>query len=1386
MNHSILRSAMLALLATAAFGASAAPCPITTIAPAEALPDATVGANYAQPFTAQSDTGLPFAFSITSGLPPGSGLGLTATGTASAELAGTPSQVGQYVLTVTATDASGCSGGRTYALDVVQGTQTIAFTSTAPVDATIGGAPYLASASATSGLPVALSIDPAASAVCTLTGSGVTFQGAGTCVINADQPGDANYAPAPQVQQSFAVGLASQTITFTSTAPDDAAVGGPSYTVSASASSGLPVALSIDPSADTVCAVAGSVVSFHGAGTCVINADQPGDATHAPAPQAQQSFAVAQGAQTIVFTSTAPADAVVGGPAYAASASASSGLPVTLSIDPSAGTVCTIAGSVVSFHGSGTCVINADQPGDADYAPAPQVQQSFAVGLTSQTITFTSTVPAGAAVGGPSYTVSASASSGLPVALSIDPAAGAVCAIAGSVVSFHGAGTCVINANQPGDATYAPAPQVQQSFAVGPGAQTIVFTSAAPPGAAVGGPSYTVSASASSGLPVALSIDPAAGAVCSIAGSVVSFQGAGTCLINANQPGNAHYLPAPQVQQGFAVGPGAQTITFTTPAPTAAAVAGAPYAVAASATSGLPVTLSIDAAAAAVCSISGTTVSFQGAGTCIVNADQAGSPDWNPAPRAQQSFAVARGSQTIVFTSAAPTAAVVAGATYAVAASATSGLPVTFAIDAAAAAVCSISGTTVSFQGAGTCIVNADQAGSPDWNPAPQVQQSFAVGQGAQTISFTSTPPSGAFVGAATYTVTATASSGLPVAFSIDASAAAVCTISGAAVSFIGAGTCVVNANQAGDANWSPAPQVQQSFGVLACIALDVGEVRHLAAGAVPCVFNASGTDAEYTFLPINFGDTGEVTLSLTGSGVDPVTGPPTPRPANEGLKLAPLHAADVSDAHGDVPPMALPLGRPPQPSDLIEPLRGSVTPLVPGQLVDINAAVGGCTAAPDMRKGRVEAVTTQQWPGQPLLYAVQEVVETTPGAGDWHPPVIGGYALADFRAIIDAFVMEPPGDTSAASGTLGALPRTGAMGLARDNLGLVTDIDANGGVILFYTPKMNELSPPASSSVVQGMFQPRDMFSTASCPSSNESEILYLMVPDPTGSVNSNVRTLSSTFGNAVPTLVHHFTHLSSGWRRIYLNGGAPLEEMWLDEAIAWQMQELLFFNISVGLAPRTNVALANLTTGPNASRRVAAFNTYQNAMYGHDRTWFYQLNGTNGNRRVGPLLRHPASTGTSPTVHENAAQNFSPTYTFLRYMLDRRNTGDAALLNALVNSNATGLANLQAVFGASPRDWARDFLVAVYADDAVAGVQPEYSLPTWNYRSVYTGLSGYPLVTNQLTDDTPLTFTLRPGGGTRYARFGVAAGESASLTLTEGGATPNENVVTSILRTK
>ena len=85
---------------------------------------------------------------------------------------------------------------------------------------------------------------------------------------------------------------------------------------------------------------------------------------------------------------------------------------------------------------------------------------------------------------------------------------------------------------------------------------------------------------------------------------------------------------------------------------------------------------------------------------------------------------------------------------------------------------CSLSGSALSYTGVGNCIIDANQAGNANYNAAPLAQKTFAVGKGAQAITFTSTHPFSATgsVGSGTPTLSATGGgSGNPVTFTIDA-----------------------------------------------------------------------------------------------------------------------------------------------------------------------------------------------------------------------------------------------------------------------------------------------------------------------------------------------------------------------------------------------------------------------------------------------------------------------------------------------------------------------------------------------------------------------------------------------------------------------------------------
>ncbi len=172
-------------------------------------------------------------------------------------------------------------------------------------------------------------------------------------------------------------------------------------------------------------------------------------------------------------------------------------------------------------------------------------------------------------------------------------------------------------------------------------------------------------------------------------------------------------------------------------------------------------------------------------------------------------------TQTITFTSTAPSNATAGGATYGASATGgASGNAVTFKSDTAS--TCSVSGSTVSFVAIGTCTVEADQAGNNSYAPGSN-QQSFTVGQGAQVIHFTSTAPSHATVGGATYAVSATGgASGNAVTFKSDT--ASTCSVSGSTVSFVAIGTCTVEADQAGNASYTAATAAKQTFSVSASV----------------------------------------------------------------------------------------------------------------------------------------------------------------------------------------------------------------------------------------------------------------------------------------------------------------------------------------------------------------------------------------------------------------------------------------------------------------------------------------------------------------------------------------------------------------------------------------
>ena len=202
--------------------------------------------------------------------------------------------------------------------------------------------------------------------VCTITGSTLTGVSAGACTIAANQAGNTFYNAASPVTQGITIDKSSQTIGF---GPAPTIVVDGTGLVSAFASSGLAVSKSsLTPGVGTV---SGNTVTGITVGTCTLSADQHGNANYYAASQAMQSFNIGKGGQIIVF-GVAPTLAG-GAPATVSATGGASGNPVTFSSSPVS--VCTVSGSTVTGVTVGACTIAADQAGNANYYPAPQVLQ---------------------------------------------------------------------------------------------------------------------------------------------------------------------------------------------------------------------------------------------------------------------------------------------------------------------------------------------------------------------------------------------------------------------------------------------------------------------------------------------------------------------------------------------------------------------------------------------------------------------------------------------------------------------------------------------------------------------------------------------------------------------------------------------------------------------------------------------------------------------------------------------------------------------------------------------------------------------------------------------------------------------------------------------------
>ncbi|HEY9042199.1 MAG TPA: Ig-like domain-containing protein, partial [Rheinheimera sp.] len=476
-----------------------------------------------------------------------------------------------YTFTVTATNAKGTSVASAASNAVTpKAAQTITFAN--PGAQNFGTTPTL-TATSDSGLTVTFS--SSTTGVCTISvGGTLTFVTAGSCTINADQPGDAATNAATTVSQTFTVnavapgaptigtataGSTQASVTFAAPASSGGATI-TSYTVTSNpdgftgTGAGSPI---IVTGLNNGTAYTFTVTATNTAGTGAASA-----ASNSITPAAPQTITFANpGAQNFGTTPTL-------------TATSDSGLTPTFTSSTTG--VCTITtGGVLTFVTAGTCTINADQAGNTSYLPATQVSRSFTVnpvvpaaptspvataGDTQASVAFVAPVNTGGSAI-TSYTVTTNPAD-------VAPVNGAASPIVVTGLTNGQAYTFTVTANN----AAGTGPASAASNSITPAAiQTISFAN---PGAQNFGSSPTLTATSDSGLTPTFTSSTTA--VCTItSGGALTFVTAGSCTINADQAGNASYLPATQVSRTFAVNavlPGAPIIGSATEGNTQATV----------------------------------------------------------------------------------------------------------------------------------------------------------------------------------------------------------------------------------------------------------------------------------------------------------------------------------------------------------------------------------------------------------------------------------------------------------------------------------------------------------------------------------------------------------------------------------------------------------------------------------------------------------------------------------------------------------------------------------------------------------------------------------------------------------------------------------------------
>jgi hypothetical protein len=234
----------------------------------------------------------------------------------------------------------------------------------------------------------------------------------------------------------------------------------------------------------------------------------------------------------------------------------------------------------------------------------------------------------------------------------------------------------------------------------------------------------------------------------------------------------------------------------------------------------------------------------------------------------------------------------------------------------------------------------------------------------------------------------------------------------------------------------------------------------------------------------------------------------------------------------------------------------------------------------------------------------------------------------------------------------------------------------------------------------------------------------------------------------------------------------GAPAEEKWLEEGMAFTAEEVWARDKIYGTTWKGNAGY-DATINCEGHLTVTGCTTKPIVMFDHF-------------SRLYPVLDQEGSQGSGSLfgrVNSDDFAFYAIAWSFIRYNADRYASDEVSFLRGITQSTTTGLANIARQAGADPDQMLGMWSLSLYLDEntTVTGANKDLDFPSWNLRDIYSRLSAdFP---PQFPKPYPLVPQAVPSGDFSIDNAGIRGGSFAlydlapltdsgrTLTLVPGG---------------